>query len=110
LFLPSKSVGYSSATAYIVIVIVALAEELLTSVWMVVISLSGMLVSVKEVSVSDAITTGRLANISARAIKRISFFNSSLSLYAHFVRNRRLSKARRHYLAMGKVSKQAFSG
>jgi hypothetical protein len=34
---------YSSATAYIVIVMVALAEELLASAWLVVISFSGVL-------------------------------------------------------------------
>ena len=40
--------GYSSAKAYIVIVMVALADELLASVRLVVISLSGMLLSAGE--------------------------------------------------------------
>jgi hypothetical protein len=42
--------GYSSATAYIVIVMVALAEELVAPIWLVVISLSGMLVSAIEMT------------------------------------------------------------
>jgi len=60
-----------------VIVIVALAEELLASVWLVVISLSGMLLSTS--GVSDTADAGNYASIitsTTRAIKRISLFIS----------------------------------
>ena len=60
---------YPSSTAYIVIVIVALAEELLASVWLVVISLSGMVLSVGGALVSDITNTGKPASITTRAIK-----------------------------------------
>jgi hypothetical protein len=76
------SLAYSSATAYIVIVIVAVAEELLASVGMVGISSSGMLLSVGKVS--DTTNTGKPASITTRTIKGISLFTISLSLYALF--------------------------
>ena len=56
---------------------VALAEELLASVWLAVISLLGMLLLVSEVLVSDTTDAGYLASIitsTTRAIKRISLF------------------------------------
>jgi hypothetical protein len=73
--------GYSLSIPVIVIVIVALAEELLASVGLVVISLSGMLLSVGEVS--DTTNTGKLASITTRAIKGISFFISTPSQSNH---------------------------
>jgi len=75
-------VAYSSATAYIVIVIVALAEELLVSVWLVIVSLSGMFLSASEVPVSDTADADDPASIITsitRAIKRISLFTSTTS-------------------------------
>ena len=83
---------YSSATVYIVIVITALAEELLASVWLVVISLSVTPVSASEAPVSDTTNTGKPANIMTRAIRGISLFTCTISLYVLFVQKRRLPK------------------
>ena len=76
--------SYSSATAYIVIVMVALAGELLALLILIVASLLGALVSASEALVSDATNTGNPATSATRAIKKISLFNFtiSLSLYA----------------------------
>jgi len=78
--------SYSSATAYMVIVIVALAEELLTSVWLVVISLSGMLLSAIEEPVSDTTDADDPASIITnitKAIKRISLFIAAVPQLQH---------------------------
>ena len=86
---------YSVNTPVIVIVIAALAEELLASVWLVVISLSGVSLSAREVLVSDTADADDPASITTsttRAIRRISLFTISLSLYALFAWNRRLAK------------------
>jgi hypothetical protein len=53
---------------------VALAEELLDSVWLVVSLLSGMLVSGDEALVSDFIDADDTANTITRAIRRIRPF------------------------------------
>ncbi len=79
--------AHSLATPYIVIVIVALAEELLALVWLVVISLSRMLLSPSEASLSDTTDADDPANIitsTTRATKKISLFTSTISLYALF--------------------------
>ena len=68
---------YSISTPVIVIVILALAEELLDSIWLVVISLSGMLLSAGEVS--DTTTTGKPTSIITRATKGISLFTIAIS-------------------------------
>jgi len=86
---------YSVNTPVMVIIIEALAEELLASVWLVVISLSGMLLSVDEALVSDAADIDKPASVTTsatRAIKRTSLFTVSMPLYAHFAQNRRLPK------------------
>ena len=73
---------YSVNTPVIVIVIVALAEELLASVWLVVISLSLMLLSVSEEPVSDTADADDPASITTsatRAISKISRFTSTPS-------------------------------
>jgi hypothetical protein len=67
--------NYSSSAP--VIVIVALAEELLASVWLVVISLSGTLLSESEMLVSSVADARKLANIITsitKTSKRISRF------------------------------------
>jgi hypothetical protein len=74
---------YSSATAYIVMVIVALAEELLAALE---ISLLGVPVSAGEVLASDITDVGNLASIiisSNRAIGRISLFIRTVRLKPH---------------------------
>jgi len=67
--------NYSSIIPVTVMEIEALAEELLASVLLVVISLSG--VSLYTGEVSDTTITGKLANITAKAIKGISLFTST---------------------------------
>ena len=69
--------AYSSATAYIVIVIVALAEELLASVWLVVSSLSGTSISAREVFVSFKPSRTNPTRRIARVITMISLFTST---------------------------------
>jgi len=69
----------SSDAVVQVIVIVALAEELLASVWLVVISLSGLVLSAREVSVSDTPDVDNPTSITTRAIKRIILFTSATS-------------------------------
>jgi hypothetical protein len=72
--------NYSLGIPVIVIVIEALAEELLASVWLVVISSSGMLLSESETLLSDTTDTGNLASIitsTTRTIKRISLFTTA---------------------------------
>ena len=68
-----------------VIVMVALAEELLALLILLVTSLSGMLLSVGKVSdITDAGNLAIIITSTTRAIKRISLFTISLSLYALF--------------------------
>jgi len=58
---------------------VAVAEELVAAVWLVVSLLSGMLVSVSEAPVSDITDTDDTANSITTAIKRISVFTLDTS-------------------------------
>jgi len=67
--------NYSSIIPVTVMEIEALAEELLASVLLVVISLSGESLYTGEVS--DTTITGKLANITAKATKGISLFTST---------------------------------
>jgi hypothetical protein len=81
----------------IVIVIAALAEESLASVWVVVVPLSGMLRSASEVLASDIADVGDLPSIvasSARVIGRVTPFilTTSLSLYARSGWDTRVTK------------------
>ena len=73
--------GYSLSAPVIAIVIAALAEELLASVWLAVISLSGMLLSIGEVS--DTTNAGKPASITTKAIKGISLFIGTVWLDHH---------------------------
>lgn len=78
--------NYSLDTAYIVIVIVALAEELLALLILLVTSLSGILVSAIEVPVSDITDAGKIASIitsTTRAIKKVRFFLRTVWLKHH---------------------------
>ena len=75
--------AYSSSTAYIVIVMVALAEELLALARLLVTSLSGMVLSISEVLVSEPTNTGKPASITTRVIKGISLFIGTVWLDHH---------------------------
>jgi hypothetical protein len=70
---PAK-MNYSLITPVIVLVIVALAEELLASVWPVVILLSGILASATEMLRSVRPNRISPANRIARIIKAVSPF------------------------------------
>lgn len=78
---PTASSGrYSPSPVYIVIVIVAPAEELYASVWLVVVSFSGILLSIGVVSdTADADDPASIITSNTRVIKRISFFTSTTS-------------------------------
>jgi len=63
---------YSSATAYIVIVIVALAEELSTSLMLLAALLSGRLVSATEAVVSEIPNRDKPISMTASTSKMLS--------------------------------------
>jgi len=72
--------GYSSDGDAVVqvIVIVALAEELLASVWLVAISLSGLVLSASDVSdTADGDDPASITISTTRANKRINLFTST---------------------------------
>jgi hypothetical protein len=73
------SLNYSSSTPVIVTVIVALAEELFASVWLVVMSLPGVLV----LGVADADELASIITSTTKAIIRTRLFilTTSLLLY-----------------------------
>ena len=78
-FLQIYWLDYSSSIPVIVIVIVALAEELLAAVWLVVSLLSEMLVSGGEALVSDTADADDTANTITKAIRRIRPFTFTTS-------------------------------
>jgi hypothetical protein len=73
------SLNYSSSTPVIVTVIVALVEELFASVWLVVMSLPGVLV----LGVADADELASIITSTTKAIIRTRLFilTTSLLLY-----------------------------
>ena len=76
---------YLPATVYIVIVIVALAEELLALVWLVIVSLSGTLVSATEMPVSLKPSKTNTNRRITKVIKKISLFTSTSSQYKYII-------------------------
>jgi hypothetical protein len=73
------SLGYSLSMRVIEIIIVALAEELPTSVWLLGTPLSGVQVPAMEVVVSAGPTKRRAVSSTARMAKTTDFFTSTTS-------------------------------
>jgi hypothetical protein len=71
--------GYSLATAYIVIVMVALAEELLALLTLLVTSLWGVPVSAIEMAASVRPNRIKPASMTARMVKKNSLCTSTSS-------------------------------
>jgi len=63
-----RQLGYSSSPVYVVIVVVALDEELLVSVWIEVVSLSALVLSAGELT-----STINIGNIITRTIRSVNF-------------------------------------